>query len=287
MRGGRQSYPEHCRETVGRNDIETDSRQQGDPALLRRFVQPGRRLDHVDLAGDVQVVPAGRDAGIDHRRRGLRERARTVEHRADIGQRLERFRGRAAAERKRTGFAAQLRSQPLDRFAIPAGQHRPQTQLNRPPRNEFPRIPIRAVEEESCCHIGGRESFLYQDREQRLCLDKRLPTGCCSISPGFALHGLAVESGPIYRMRAMDESVYTSSPAYSVEDSGEPTFWEGLTVVALLVFGVATIVRGLSDPLSATYFYASVFRAVGGLTLLGWGVAASLVRGVRSVAVPQ
>ena len=81
----------------------------------------------------------------------------------------------------------------------------------------------------------------------------------------------------------MDESVYTSSPAYSVEESGEPTFWEALTVVALLVFGVATIVRVLSDPLSATYFYASVFRAIGGLTLLGWG-AAAFVRKWRGVS---
>jgi len=85
----------------------------------------------------------------------------------------------------------------------------------------------------------------------------------------------------------MDESVYTSSPAYSTNPSGEPTFWEGITVVALLAFGVATIVGVLSDPLSATYFYASVFRAAGGLTLLGWGVAAFVRkwRGVRSGAV--
>ncbi len=72
----------------------------------------------------------------------------------------------------------------------------------------------------------------------------------------------------------MDESVYRSLPAYSVEESGEPSFWDGVASVAALMYVVAAIVRVLADPLSAVHFYATVFRAIAILTLIAWGVAA-------------
>ncbi len=78
----------------------------------------------------------------------------------------------------------------------------------------------------------------------------------------------------------MNESIYT--PAYTNEESGEPTFWDGVATVAALMYVVAAIVRVLADPLSGTFFYASVFRAAAISTLIVWGVAV-LVRRWRAL----
>ena len=82
----------------------------------------------------------------------------------------------------------------------------------------------------------------------------------------------------------MDESVYTSSPAYTVEESGDPTFWDGLTVVALLVYVVAAIVRGFSPTHCRPRISMRAYSGGRRFDAYGWGVAAFVRkwRGVRT-----
>jgi hypothetical protein len=67
------------------------------------------------------------------------------------------------------------------------------------------------------------------------------------------------------------EETQTLSNANS--DTGELTFWDGVASVAALIYVMAAIVRVVTDPISATHFYASVFRALAISILLVWGIA--------------
>jgi hypothetical protein len=77
----------------------------------------------------------------------------------------------------------------------------------------------------------------------------------------------------------MDPNIFSpfSSRANTSAESDCLSFWEGVTLVAVVLFGVGTIVRGLSDPLSAVHFYATVFRGIGMVMLITWCLA-TLVR---------
>ena len=70
-------------EAVGGDDVEADPGQQRDPALLRLLVAAQHLLEDRDLAGDVQVVRAGRKAGLHHGPAGADERPGAVEHGRD------------------------------------------------------------------------------------------------------------------------------------------------------------------------------------------------------------
>jgi hypothetical protein len=86
----------------------------------------------------------------------------------------------------------------------------------------------------------------------------------------------------------MDSNVF--APFSSRENTSPQSeclgFWEGVTLVAIVLFGVGTIVRGLSDPLSALHFYATIFRGLGMVMLLTWCLAALLrkLRGLQKRA---
>jgi hypothetical protein len=82
----------------------------------------------------------------------------------------------------------------------------------------------------------------------------------------------------------MDPNVFTPLPAQAnASNEGNClTFWEGITLVGIVLFGVGTIVRGLSDPLSALHFYAAVFRSIGMVMLLTWCIA-TVIRKFREV----
>jgi hypothetical protein len=77
---GRQP-PRHVRhEAVRGHDVEADARHHHDGPAARLRVAHDQRLDDRDLAGDVEVVDAGREARVDHRACGGRERAGRVQH---------------------------------------------------------------------------------------------------------------------------------------------------------------------------------------------------------------
>ena len=57
------------------------------PAAFACRILRSERFQHRDLTGDVDVVRAGREAGIGHRLRGLGERSGRVDHRGDSRQR--------------------------------------------------------------------------------------------------------------------------------------------------------------------------------------------------------
>ncbi len=87
MRRPGQSPGHVGREAVARHHVEARCRQEDDAGRLRRRI-PGREgLQHRDLAGDVDVVRAGREAGLDHRPRRPRERAGRVDHRRHARER--------------------------------------------------------------------------------------------------------------------------------------------------------------------------------------------------------
>jgi hypothetical protein len=82
----------------------------------------------------------------------------------------------------------------------------------------------------------------------------------------------------------MDPNVFTPFPPQAnASNEGNLSFWEGITLVGIVLFGVGTIVRGLSDPLSALHFYAAVFRSIGMVMVLTWCLATMFrrFRGVR------
>ena len=58
-------------EAIARNDVEADAGHQRHAGALRLGVAREERLEHVDLAGDVEIMRAARETGVGHRpRRG-------------------------------------------------------------------------------------------------------------------------------------------------------------------------------------------------------------------------
>ena len=101
MGRGRQAVLRFRRQAVGGDDVEPRSRQQRDAGGPRLGVARGERLQHGELAGDVQVVGAGAQASVDERRGGAREWARAVEHHGDPRERRGHRRGIVDGEHAR------------------------------------------------------------------------------------------------------------------------------------------------------------------------------------------
>ena len=66
-------------ETVARYDVEPDARHDHDARLGGLRTARGQRLEHIDLAGDVEIVRARLEAGVVHREGRAREWSRAVE----------------------------------------------------------------------------------------------------------------------------------------------------------------------------------------------------------------
>jgi hypothetical protein len=92
------------RKTIGRNHVKADPRKQHDAASFRPCVPPLKRLEDGDLAGDVEVVDAGAQAGFDERLGGI-------------------LKGPAQFNTTATSFSAR---------SIPAGSSNPKTRCRRP-----------------------------------------------------------------------------------------------------------------------------------------------------------
>ncbi len=74
-------------EAIARNHVEADARQERHSGSLRLGVPRGERLEHVDLAGDVEIVRAFPQARVGYCARRGGERAGGAEDDSDVFQR--------------------------------------------------------------------------------------------------------------------------------------------------------------------------------------------------------
>ena len=129
------------------------------PAARRLVVAGEHRLEHVDLAGDVEVVRRGGETGIDHGLRGRRERSRAVGDHVDA---LERRRAtpRGLASRRCDVRARTSRRGPADgarRARRSPGARRARWPA---PPPAVPCTRTRRRPSSSCAHLGARNDRL-------------------------------------------------------------------------------------------------------------------------------
>ena len=117
----RQSLGQHRRQAIAGDDVKTHRRQQGHALVCGSFAAFGRRHDHVDLAGDVQIVGPGGQAGLHHRAGGLRKGTGAMQHGRAASQLVGDLVGVVQGEAPR--FAAQFLRQRGDGLLIAAGQY--------------------------------------------------------------------------------------------------------------------------------------------------------------------
>ena len=117
-----QSLLQVQREAVGRNHVEADAREQHDPARFRLCVLRLHRLEHGDLAGDVEIVGAGAQAGSDERLGGVLEWAGAVQHDRDIFERP--VDGGGIVEPEGAPLKAGLTGDAVEFSGVPAGDDR-------------------------------------------------------------------------------------------------------------------------------------------------------------------
>ena len=101
-------------------------------------------LEHVDLAGDVEVVRLGLDAGIRHRVGRLGERASTVKHRVDLLQHFPK--SSSLGQLHRPMGKPQFLRHWTEGIWGSTRQNRPVALLDGPMRNKTAGVPIRPVE---------------------------------------------------------------------------------------------------------------------------------------------
>ena len=134
------------RDAVGRHDVETGGRAQHDACLPRRGIARMHGFEHVDFAGDVEVVAALAQACLDHRRRGGRERTRAVQRHGGALQRAIECAG--IVERRDAIVTTQFPGEGGDGRFVASGQHRAESAANRFARDQFARVPRGAVDDE-------------------------------------------------------------------------------------------------------------------------------------------
>jgi hypothetical protein len=78
-------------------------------------------LEHVDLTGDVEVVHAIGDAGVEHRRACTGERPGTVQHGRDSRQAIAR--GRGIVDREHARAQVQFGAHRAQRVVVATRQH--------------------------------------------------------------------------------------------------------------------------------------------------------------------
>ena len=96
----------------------------------------------LDLAGDVEIMGAGPQAGLDHRRGGRRERSGAMQHQLDL---LEMRRG-GSVESEDARLEPQLARQGADRLALAAGEHRAQPAPRRLAGDQLAGVAVGAVD---------------------------------------------------------------------------------------------------------------------------------------------
>ncbi len=136
---------------IGRDDIETDARQQRH-APRPGFGVPRREgLEDVDLPGDVEVGDAVAEAGVGERSRGRRERTGDAERGADALEPCVDA-GRVG-EIERPGGQAERPGDPFDLFEIAPRQDRARAPVERGPGDQPAGVAGRPVNQDGSAQV--------------------------------------------------------------------------------------------------------------------------------------
>jgi hypothetical protein len=73
-------------ETIGGNDIESDSRKHDDLLPLGLGIQPTQRFKNRNFSGNVQIVGAGSEAGVGHWQGRVNKGPGTVKDHRDVSE---------------------------------------------------------------------------------------------------------------------------------------------------------------------------------------------------------
>ena len=141
------------RHAVGRDDPEADAGHQHHAGGARFRVAREQRLVLGHLAGEVEVVRPGADAGLRHRHGRRGKRAGAVEDDVDAlqggGER------RPVLERRHPRRQPELLRQRRDRFGAAAAEHRREARGHRAARHERAHVARSAVDEQRAAHGRG------------------------------------------------------------------------------------------------------------------------------------
>ena len=133
-------------EAIGGHDVEADAGEQHDARFLRLGVARGEGFEDRDLAGDVEVMRLGADAGVGHRLGRRRERAREVEHGVDRFERGVELRFFAKVEG--APFQTEFGRERFDFFFAASGENGLQALRLGRARGQFAGVTGRAVDQE-------------------------------------------------------------------------------------------------------------------------------------------
>jgi hypothetical protein len=135
---------EVCGQAVGGDHVEPDAGEERHARGGGVGAAPADPLEDRQLAGDVQVVGPGVDAGVDHRVGGLGEGAGAVEHRVDVAEVIA-----GVGDRKRPGPEVVCGGDPAGLRGVAAGDDRVVPTVDRRLDHEAAGVAVRAVDEES------------------------------------------------------------------------------------------------------------------------------------------
>ena len=144
-------------QAIGRHDVEADAGTQHDARAAGIGILRVGGLEYVDLAGDVEVVRACREAGRDHRRRGRGERARAMQHRTAIRQRVGQR--RRIIQAQRAPGQPEFAGQRSDRRGIAAGQRRAQPAPQGLAGDQFARVAVGTVDQAAAHSVSGSSRY--------------------------------------------------------------------------------------------------------------------------------
>jgi hypothetical protein len=142
-------------DAIGGHHIEARGRAQHHAGPAGLFVLRMDGFEHVDFAGDVEVVAALAQARGHHRRGGRGKRPGTVQRDGGAVQRtIERG---GVVQRSNPGFTAEIGGQRLDGSLVTPRQDRAQSAPGRFARDQLARVPRGAVDDEPArSHVAGR-----------------------------------------------------------------------------------------------------------------------------------
>ena len=153
-------------EAIARNDVEAHAGHQRHAGAFRLGVAREKRLEHVDLAGDVEIMRAARETPVGHRPRRGGERPGGVEDDRNTFQRG--VEPRPILKIERPPVEVELFRDRLERFGVSARQDDARLPRARLARDEFSSKAGRAVEENGLRHFAPLQRALLSPLPTRL-----------------------------------------------------------------------------------------------------------------------
>ena len=150
--GRRQCFDQAGRQAVRRNHVETNTGNQRHIGPAGRLGLTVHVLEHLDFAGDVEVMDVAGQAGAEHRPAGLRKGPGAVQHQPVPGK-VGAHRG-LVVQGEHPAVEAQFGPQGVYAAFAPARQGRAEAAANRLPGHEFAGVVV-AVGPEVRRFVGG------------------------------------------------------------------------------------------------------------------------------------